>query len=49
MAIQIMHGDISQIKREHTLKGFREGRFNVLVATDVISRGLDIKNIDLIV
>ncbi|XP_058770356.1 DEAD-box ATP-dependent RNA helicase 3, chloroplastic-like [Vicia villosa] len=44
-----LHGDISQYQREKTLNGFRQGRFTVLVATDVASRGLDIPNVDLII
>jgi ATP-dependent RNA helicase DDX21 len=46
---EVLHGDIAQNQREVTLKRFREGKFNVLVATDVASRGLDIPNVDLIV
>ncbi|KAF8732302.1 hypothetical protein HU200_016284 [Digitaria exilis] len=46
---QALHGDISQNQRERTLSGFREGRFNILVATDVAARGLDIPNVDLVV
>ena len=37
-----IHSDISQIKRESTLKRYRSGAFTVLVATDVAARGLDI-------
>ncbi|KAM0021268.1 putative RNA helicase [Helianthus debilis subsp. tardiflorus] len=36
---EALHGDISQNQRERTLSGFRDGRFNVLVATDVAARG----------
>lgn len=46
---EALHGDISQYQRERTLNGFRQGRFTVLVATDVASRGLDIPNVDLII
>ncbi|KAJ6741578.1 ATP-DEPENDENT RNA HELICASE DBP3 [Salix viminalis] len=35
--------------RERTLSGFREGHFNILVATDVAARGLDVPNVDLII
>jgi superfamily II DNA/RNA helicase len=47
--IEVMHGDIAQSQREVTLKRFKEKKFNVLVATDVASRGLDIPNVDLVV
>ncbi|KAL6880240.1 hypothetical protein ACP4OV_011805 [Aristida adscensionis] len=46
---QALHGDISQNQRERTLSGFRDDRFNILVATDVAARGLDIPNVDLVV
>ncbi|KAK2966183.1 hypothetical protein RJ640_008749 [Escallonia rubra] len=49
IASEALHGDISQHQRERTLKGFRQGKFTVLVATDVASRGLDIPNVDLII
>lgn len=45
---EALHGDISQNQRERTLSGFRDGRFNVLVATDVAARGLDVPNVDLV-
>lgn len=47
--IEVLHGDIPQTQREITFKGFKEGRFHILVATDVASRGLDIPDVDLIV
>ncbi len=37
-----IHSDIAQSQRERTLKKYREGKFSVLVATDVAARGLDI-------
>ncbi|KAM7271498.1 hypothetical protein ACFE04_030712 [Oxalis oulophora] len=46
---EALHGDISQSQRERTLSGFREGHFNVLVATDVAARGLDVPNVDLVI
>lgn len=47
--VEVLHGDIAQNQREVTLQRFREGKFNVLVATDVASRGLDIPNVDLVI
>ncbi|PKI44604.1 hypothetical protein CRG98_034959 [Punica granatum] len=46
---EALHGDISQSQRERTLAGFRDGQFNILVATDVAARGLDIPNVDLVI
>ncbi|KFP57485.1 Nucleolar RNA helicase 2, partial [Cariama cristata] len=46
---QSLHGDIPQKQREITLKGFRNGTFKVLVATNVAARGLDIPEVDLVV
>ncbi|CAM8922960.1 hypothetical protein QQ045_023113 [Rhodiola kirilowii] len=44
-----LHGDITQHQRERTLNNFRQGKFTVLVATDVAARGLDIPNVDLVI
>ncbi|KAK8553204.1 hypothetical protein V6N13_089416 [Hibiscus sabdariffa] len=46
---EALHGDISQTQREATLSGFRNGNFNILVATDVAARGLDIPSVDLVI
>ncbi|KNH08994.1 ATP dependent RNA helicase (Dbp1) [Perkinsela sp. CCAP 1560/4] len=44
--VDALHGDRSQAEREHALKMFRNGEINILVATDVASRGLDIPNVE---
>ena len=41
-----IHGDIPQKNREKTLKDFRAGKMQILVATDVAARGLDIDDVD---
>lgn len=41
----IMHGDIPQRDREKALKAFREGECEVIVATDLAARGLDISGV----
>ena len=44
-----MHGDLTQAARQRALKGFDQGRYSTLVATDVAARGLDVDGIDLVV
>jgi ATP-independent RNA helicase DbpA len=41
-----LHGDLEQFERNQTLVRFANGSANVLVATDVAARGLDIDNVD---
>ena len=38
-----IHGDLTQNKRRRALAGFDEGRHDVLVATDLVARGIDIE------
>ncbi len=45
---EAIHGDIQQSSREKSLQRFREGKFQVLVATDVAARGLDIDDVDVV-
>ncbi|MCX7979539.1 MAG: DEAD/DEAH box helicase [Bacteroidia bacterium] len=44
-----LHGDMNQKQREESLRSFKEGRAMVVVATDVASRGLDIRGVGLVV
>lgn len=44
-----IHSDREQDEREEVLLQFKSGRLPVLVATDILSRGIDIDNIDLII
>ena len=46
---QVIHGDIGQNSRQQIIKQFKEGIVDVLVATDVAARGLDIEGVDLVV
>lgn len=40
-----LHGDLSQMKREQVMKRFRDARLQLLVATDVAARGLDVEGV----
>ena len=42
---EAIHGDISQAQRERTLDKFKKQRINILVATDVAARGIDVNNL----
>ncbi len=45
LKVEYIHGDKTQRSREFSLKHFKNGRANILVATDVAARGLDIKEV----
>jgi len=40
-----IQGNLSQLKRQKALNGFKNGTFNILVATDIAARGIDVKGI----
>lgn len=44
-----IHSDLEQDKREEVLMKFKSGRLPILIATDILSRGIDIDNIDLVI
>ncbi len=44
-----IHGDKSQSMREKALKDFKEGVNRILIATDIVARGIDIKNLPLVI
>jgi ATP-dependent RNA helicase RhlE len=44
-----IHSDLEQSQREDVLNGFTSGRISILVATDILSRGIDIDTIDLVI
>ena len=44
-----LHGDLSQNKRQGAIKGFSSGKYQVLVATDIAARGIDISRISHVV
>ncbi|XP_030378025.1 ATP-dependent RNA helicase dbp2 [Scaptodrosophila lebanonensis] len=44
-----IHGDKSQSERDSVLKDFRNGKSNILIATDVASRGLDVEDLQFVI
>jgi superfamily II DNA/RNA helicase len=44
-----IHSDLDQDKREEVLSNFRSGKLPILIATDILSRGIDIDNIELVI
>jgi ATP-dependent RNA helicase RhlE len=44
-AVALLHSNRTQWEREQALRGFREGRYELLVATDIAARGLDIAEV----
>lgn len=44
-----MHSDLDQKAREEVILGFRSGRIEILIATDIIARGIDIDDIEMVV
>ncbi|MCH9632263.1 MAG: ATP-dependent RNA helicase RhlE [Chlamydiae bacterium] len=47
--VAALHGDMNQGQRTRTVKKLKEGKINILVATDVAARGLDVQSINLVV
>ncbi|MDD3833440.1 MAG: DEAD/DEAH box helicase [Oscillospiraceae bacterium] len=45
-SVDCLHGDIPQQQRNRVMNGFRDGKFKVLVATDVAARGIDIEDVE---
>ena len=44
-----MHSDLEQSQRDQIMREFKSGRINILVATDIVSRGIDIDDIRLVI
>lgn len=51
MGVQVgeMHSDLDQSRREDQILNFKAGRINVLIATDIVARGIDIDDIELVI
>lgn len=49
LRVDAIHGEIPQSERKQVMNRFRQGQLQVLVATDVAARGLDVEDVDLII
>lgn len=47
-AVEGLHGDLKQQKRDQVMQQFKKGKIDILIATDVAARGLDISDVDLV-
>ncbi|PWK18716.1 DEAD/DEAH box helicase [Xanthomarina spongicola] len=47
--VETLHGDKSQTDRQTALKKFKSGQVNILIATDVAARGIDINELDAVI
>ncbi len=48
-SVEDIHSDLDQNERETVLRKFRNRELNILVATDILSRGIDVEDIDLVI
>ncbi len=49
LKVGMLHGDMEQRERKHVVNLLKDGKINILIATDVAARGLDIKGIELVI
>ncbi|MGJ0431231.1 DEAD/DEAH box helicase [Methylobacter sp.] len=49
LRVGVLHGDMDQKDRNRVLELYTQGDINILIATDVAARGLDVKGIDLVI
>lgn len=49
LRVGVLHGDMDQRERRHVMNLLKEGKINILIATDVAARGLDIKGVELVI
>jgi ATP-dependent RNA helicase RhlE len=49
LSVGEMHSDLDQSQREHVMREFKNERIDILVATDIVSRGIDIDDITLVI
>ena len=49
LSVAEMHSDLDQSQRDSTMHDFKNGKINILIATDIVSRGIDIEDISVVI
>lgn len=49
LKVAAMHSDLEQSQREEVMRNFKNGHIHVLVATDIVARGIDIEDIQMVI
>jgi ATP-dependent RNA helicase RhlE len=49
LSVAEMHSDLDQSERDSTMYAFKNGKVNILIATDIVSRGIDIEDISVVI
>ena len=47
--VSVIHGNMTQDQRDKTMKDFRKGESRVLIATDIIARGIDVQQVEVVI
>jgi ATP-dependent RNA helicase DeaD len=48
-SVDELHGDLDQADRDHIMRGFKNNAFQLLIATDIAARGLDVKELHFVI
>ena len=48
-SVESLHGDVKQAQRDRIMKRFKNGDFQILIATDVVARGIDVDELELVI
>lgn len=49
LSVEAIHGDFKQVRRDKVMKNFKDGKTEILVATDVAARGIHVENITTVI
>jgi translation initiation factor 4A len=49
LSMTFMHGEMDQTERNKIMRDFREGKFRILISTDLLARGIDVQQVSLVI